>query len=224
MDRPFTIVGLGEMLWDVFPDGPRFGGAPANFACHAAMLGANSFVVSQVGADALGHQAVAALGGYGVNTEQVARSPDRPTGTVQVALDSAGKPRFTISENVAWDAIPWLASLAGLAARTDAVCFGTLAQRQATSRQTIRQFLEATRPDCLRIFDVNLRPPFVDPSTILDSLRLARAVKLNDDELPVVAALAGMSGSEIDMMRQLRERYDLQLVALTRGARGAALL
>jgi fructokinase len=224
MSERWVVVGLGEVLWDIFPDGPRFGGAPANFACHAAMLGADAFVVSQVGQDKLGDQAVAVLRDRGVDTALVARSGHRPTGTVRVALDEAGKPQFTIGEAVAWDAIPWSESLGNLAARTDAVCFGTLGQRGVVSRQTIRRFLETTRPDCLRVFDVNLRPRFDDRATVLDSLALANVLKLNDEELPVVAAMCGFAGTDHEVIEKLRDRYQLRLVALTRGARGATLL
>ncbi len=224
MRKRFTVVGLGEVLWDVFPDGPRFGGAPANFACHAAMLGADTFVVSQVGTDELGDRALAALAEHGVHTDAIGRTPDRPTGTVQVALDALGKPTFTIIEDVAWDSIPWSFTLAFLAGRADAVCFGTLAQRDETSRQTIRQFVNGTGPDCLRIFDVNLRPPFFDPQIVLDSLPLANVLKLNDEELPIIARMLNRTGSEIEVMAELRARYLFRLVALTRGARGAMLL
>jgi fructokinase len=224
MGERSTIVGLGEVLWDVFPEGPRFGGAPANFACHAAMLGAEAVMVSQVGDDELGQRAIASLRGHGVNTDHIGRSGDSPTGTVQVELDEAGKPRFEIRERVAWDSIPWSDDLEALAARADAVCFGTLAQRGETSRRTIRRFLEATGPDCLRIFDVNLRQQFYDPHVVLDSLRLADALKLNDEELPLVASMCGVAGDDLDVMAELRERYGLRLLALTRGAHGAVLL
>jgi fructokinase len=224
MGERFTVVGLGEVLWDVFPDGPRFGGAPANFACHAAMLGADAAMVSRVGADELGEQAVASLRGHGVDTQHVGCGGDHPTGTVRVELDAAGKPRFAIAEGVAWDDIPWSDDLATLAARADAACFGTLGQRSEASRRTIRRFLEATGPRCLRIFDVNLRPPFDDRQIVLDSLRLADALKLNDEELPIVAAMCGVGGVGLEAMAGLRARYGLRLVALTRGEHGAVLL
>lgn len=221
---PPTIVGLGEVLWDLFPDGPQFGGAPANFACHAAMLGADSQMASQVGDDELGEQALAALRRHGVGVRCVGRSPDRPTGTVRVELDDAGRPRFEIAQDVAWDQIARSDDLEALARRADAVGFGSLAQRSPTSRETIRDFLRATRPDCLRIFDVNLRRPFFDDRVILDSLPLAGALKLNDEELPVLATICGLSGSDREILGALRDRYNLRLVALTRGPKGAMLL
>jgi len=221
---PLTILGLGEVLWDLFPDGAQFGGAPANFACHAAMLGAEAFVVSQVGEDELGDRAISALQERGVETRHVGRSRDHPTGTVKVTLDGAGHPRFEITENAAWDHIAWTDELAALAGRADAIGFGTLAQRAETSRTTIRRFLESAGPNCLRIFDVNLRRPFFDREVVLDSLSLAEAVKLNDEELPMVASMCDLNGSTEDMLKGLRDRYSLRLVALTRGAEGAILL
>jgi fructokinase len=222
MTSPPTLVGLGEVLWDLFPEGPRFGGAPANFACHAAMLGARAAMVSQVGDDALGRQALEALGRHGVDTTHVARSPRFPTGTVQVEVDAAGQPRFEIREGVAWDQIPWSDSLATLARGAAGVCFGTLAQRHEVSRGTIRRFLESTAPGCLRIFDVNLRQHFYSPQVVLDSLNLATALKLNHEELPVVVSLCGIAADR-DALPELARRFGLQWVALTRGAQGAVL-
>jgi fructokinase len=219
-----TIVALGEVLWDVFPDGPRFGGAPANFACHAAAFGADAAMVSCVGDDELGAGAIAALRERHVSTEHVERSSDYPTGTVQVALDDAGKPTFTIAEDVAWDHLRWAAGLSTLAESADAVVFGTLGQRSAASRETIQRFLRATRPAALRIYDINIRPPFFSDEVILESLKLANMLKLNDDELPVVAAAAGLSGSDDAVMRQLVEEFELEAIALTRGAAGSLLL
>jgi fructokinase len=224
MRERFTVVGLGEVLWDMLPDGAQFGGAPANFACHAAMLGAEAFVVSRVGDDELGERAIAALRRDGVETRYVGRSREYPTGTVQVELDETGSPRFAIAEAVAWDRIAWSDDLEGLARRADAVCFGTLAQRGEMSRRTIRRLLASTGPDCLRILDVNLRPPFDDRRVVLDSLLLADALKLNEEELPVVASLCGLSGTGPEALEELRDRYGLRLVALTRGARGARLV
>jgi fructokinase len=223
MNQQHTIVALGEMLWDVFPDGPRFGGAPANVACHAAALGADVWMVSQVGDDQLGQQAVAALRQHGVHTDPVGRSSQYPTGTVEVALDRAGKPNFTIREDVAWDHIPWSESLRDLASRADAVCFGTLAQRGDQSRQTIHRFISAVAPATLRILDVNLRPPFYDRTVIEQSLELANVLKLSDDELPVVASMLGIDAPESETLAQLAQRYQLRLIALSRGAQGALL-
>ena len=150
----FRVVGLGEMLWDVFPSGPVFGGAPANVACHAAALGADAAMVSCVGNDDLGARAIAAIAERGVDTSAVAHFEQFPTGTVQVHLSEDGQPSYEITRDVAWDHVPWSSEAKALAARADAVCFGSLAQRSETTRDTIRRFLKATRPGCLHVFDV----------------------------------------------------------------------
>src|SRR4051812_14395902 len=162
MSNRLTVVALGEILWDVFPDGPKFGGAPANFACTVAELAGDRmdvYIVGAVGNDELGNKAIELLRSHGVNTTRVSQVP-HPTGQVNVTLDTAGKPSFQIAENTAWDNLTWSDDLNQLAARADAVCFGTLAQRSPKSRDTIRQFIQSTRPECLRILDINLRPPF----------------------------------------------------------------
>jgi fructokinase len=224
MSQPPTITALGEVLWDVFPDGPRFGGAPANQACHAAALGADAWMVSRVGNDPLGHCALDTLRQQGVNVSCVGRDAQHPTGTVQVALDAAGKPSFTIGENVAWDHLEWSEQTEQLAARCDAVCFGTLGQRGDDSRQVIRRFVAAVPKTALRILDVNLRAPFYDAQIIHQSLELANVFKLSDDELNTVAAACGISGTEAEMLSALIRRYELQAIALSRGGRGATLV
>ncbi|MCA9123901.1 MAG: carbohydrate kinase [Planctomycetaceae bacterium] len=218
-----AIVGLGEVLWDVFPDGPRFGGAPANYACHAASLGADAYMASAVGRDELGDRAMHSLQGLNVDTSCVQRN-EYSTGAVHVQLDQEGKASYEFLANTAWDHIEWTDELAELAARADAVCFGTLGQRSSKSAQTIRRFVESTPKSCMRIFDINLRPPFYADATILVSLAIANVLKLNDDELPVVAKLCGSSGNACDILQTLARRFDLGLVALTRGANGALLV
>jgi fructokinase len=223
MNDRCTIVGLGELLWDLFPDGPRFGGAPANFACHAAALGADAYLVSSVGCDELGRNGLDALLAHGVHADYMDICDAAPTGTVEVTLDDAGKARFRFAADVAWDHLQWSDALEQLAGRSAAVCFGTLAQRSDVSRQTIRHFVRATPPAALRIFDINLRVPFYDDDTIRESLALANVLKLNDDELPIVASLCGMSGADGELLARLAERFELDVVALTRGPHGALL-
>jgi len=221
-----VIVGLGEVLWDVFPDGAKFGGAPANFACSVAGLSGDDMqviVVSSVGDDEFGGRGIAALDEKGVDINYVTRQ-DRPTGTVHVALNDKGQASYTFASDTAWDHLTWSSELRQLAARVDAVCFGSLGQRSDESRATINAFLEATRPNCLRVFDVNLRPPFFSDEVILTSLQRANVLKLNEDELPVLAALCGMSGTDTEILRQLAARFELLAVALTRGALGAILI
>jgi fructokinase len=224
-NRP-TVVALGEILWDVFPDGPKFGGAAANFACTTAELAAGAadiYIVGAVGPDPLGREAVELLASHGVDTAYV-QLADYPTGRVNVTLDHAGKPTFEIAENTAWDHVAWSNELNQLAQRADAICFGTLAQRSSTSRDTIRRFLQATRPECLRILDINLRPPFWTEEVVRESLELANVLKLNDTELPVLAGMLNLSGSSDEQLTSLLGHFNLRMVAFTRGADGATLL
>jgi fructokinase len=223
--RP-TIVGVGEILWDVFPEGPQFGGAPANFACSAAELVGTEmdvFVVGSVGDDDLGRRAIELLREHGVDTSCVSLA-DKPTGQVLVELDEAGKPTFEIATDTAWDNVAWSDALEALADRAGAVCFGTLAQRSKTTRKTLRRFLRSTREDCLRIFDVNLRPPFWNKDLVKESFEYANVLKLNDAELPILADIATWPGSHDDFLHFLAKTHPFQVAALTRGADGATLV
>jgi fructokinase len=224
--KKLVLVAIGEILWDVLPDGQRFGGAPCNFACSAAELtgdAAEVFIVSAVGRDELGERALSSLAQHGVQTEAVQRN-DHETGQVLVQLDPAGVASYRFAENSAWDHLEWTDSLRQLAAKADAVCFGTLGQRCERSRSTIGKFVEATPPHALRLVDVNLRPPFVNADVILESLRIANVLKLNDDELPQLAELCGARGSDLEILRQIAARFQLRSVALTRGAGGAIIV
>jgi fructokinase len=221
-----TVVALGEILWDVFPNGPKFGGAPANFACTTAELASDRmdvYIVGAVGRDDLGDKAIELLRSHGVNTTCVSQVA-QPTGQVNVTLDNAGKPTFEIATDTAWDNLPWSNELEQLATRADAVCFGTLAQRSPTSRDTIRKFVQSTRPDCLRILDINLRPPFWTDDVVRESLRFANVLKLNDSELPQLARILNLSGCEDEQLASLLQTNNLKGVALTRGADGATIL
>lgn len=221
-----VLVGLGEVLWDVFPEGARFGGAPANFACSAAKLAGvqvEVHVVSAVGDDDLGVRARESLESQGVLVGHLSTLAQR-TGQVDVTLDDDGHASYVFASDTAWDNLEWSTGLEEMSRRTSAVCFGTLGQRGELSRATIRRFVEHTPPSALRIFDINLRPPFFDDEVILASLALANVLKLNDDELPVVARLTGVSGSEAELLRQIADHWQLSAVALTRGATGAVLL
>lgn len=222
----YHVVGIGEILWDVFPDGPRFGGAPANFSCSAAELAqtqAHVAMVSAVGDDDLGTKAIESLKQRGVDTS-ILQINEHGTGKVDVKLDDAGIATYHFADDRAWDHLAWNDKLSGLAARCDAVCFGTLGQRGQQSRETIRNFVTATPADALRILDVNLRSPFYDEQTIRESLSLANVLKLNDDELPLLAEMHALSGESVDVMRQLADAYQLRYVALTRGSRGAVIV
>ena len=223
MVEKFHITGIGEILWDMFPDGAQFGGAPANFVCHAQAIGATSHMVSCVGSDELGWRALGYLKENGVDTSTVAQSVERPTGTVKVELDAEGVAQYEFAANVAWDALTWSEALTHVAEKADVVCYGTLGQRSEISKGTIRRFLKRTTDDCLCVFDVNLRQHFYTEALIRDSLEYANILKLNDEELPVLSSSCGLSGSEAAIVQQVRERYNLRLVALTRGPKGAIL-
>ena len=188
----FKVAGIGELLWDMLPQGKQLGGAPCNFAYHAFHAGCQSFVISALGLDASGDEILERFGQIGLDKSFVQQASDYPTGTVTVSLDASGIPGYIIHEKVAWDSIVWNSSLETLANSVDAACFGSLAQRNKVSRQTIFNFLNATKTDCLRVLDINLRQAFYTENIILKSLELANILKLNDDELPVLAELLGL--------------------------------
>ena len=215
------IVGLGEVLWDLLPGGRQLGGAPANFAYCSHVLGNRGIVVSRAGDDRLGSELRQRLREAGLSDEYVQPDSGHATGTVNVKLDSAGKPEFEITYPAAWDFLEWNQQLEKLASNCDAVCFGTLAQRSPQSRSTILKFLHATRDDCLTVFDVNLRQSFFSAEIILHSLKNAHAVKLNEDELPVISNVLGIVAE--DFCKKIVARFDLQFVCVTRGERGSVL-
>src|ERR1700678_2569874 len=220
-----TIVGLGEILWDLFPAGKQLGGAPANFAYIASLLGEEGIPASRVGNDALGKEALARLGGLGLSTELIQQDAEHPTGTVKVEVDGAGQPRFEITEFVAWDFLAWTHRWQELAGRTDAVCFSTLAQRSEHSRSTMRSFLLATRPNAVRVCDINLRQHFFTGPIVAESMKLADVVKLNHEELPLVMRLFDWEhSSEQDSAKHLLLAYDLKLICVTRGDNGSLLM
>ena len=222
---PFVIVGIGELLWDVFPDGRReLGGAVANLVYHASLLGDRGVLASRVGRDGNGDLLVARLRELGVDGRHLQRDASHPTATVDVALND-GAPSYTIHESVAFDYPELDAHWQGLAARTDAVTFGTLAQRTAAAATVIRGFVAACPPHCLRLLDVNLRQHFWSADLLDRSLQAATALKLNDQELPVVANAVGLpAGDERATLRLLLERYQLQMACLTRGERGCLMM
>lgn len=227
MGERFTVVGLGEALYDVFPTERRLGGAPLNVAVAADQLaqvrGGRGVPVSRVGQDDLGEQALAELQERGISTDYIQTDPDRATGRVYVDFDIEGQPSYEIVRDVAWDVIQFDPDLEDLAQRCEAVCFGTLAQRDAQSRNAIHRFLDTTRRATL-LFDVNLRPPFYDHGILLRSCERATVVKLNQQELVTVADLMGITetGPEAQIKAMI-ERFDLEAVVLTRGVDGTQL-
>lgn len=216
------VVGMGEALWDVLPEGKKIGGAPANFAYHVSQFGLPSCVVSAVGDDALGKKIVENFTSKGLN-QLIAEVP-YPTGTVQVEIDPAGVPQYDIKENVAWDNIPYTAHLEALAERTKAVCFGSLAQRNIVSRTTINRFLDAMPHDNdnLVVFDVNLRQGFYDKEILCNSMTRCNILKINDEELVTVSRMFGYPGIDLqDKCWILLGKYNLKMLILTCGINGS---
>jgi len=222
--EPYIVVGLGEVLWDLLPEGKQLGGAPANFTFHAQALGARGVLVSAVGEDALGGEIIDTLERHGLETGYVARDKAHPTGTVSVTVDGDGVPSYTIHEGVAWDYLTFSERCDALAREADAICFGSLASRNPDSRGCIHRFLESAMPGCLRVFDVNLRQQYYDGALLQTLLEHTEVLKLNEDELPVIAELLNIPGSTKERMDALLDRFALDAIALTRGARGSVLL
>ncbi|MFI3258535.1 MAG: carbohydrate kinase [Rikenellaceae bacterium] len=216
------VVGVGELLWDILPDGKKIGGAPGNFAYHASQFGFNSAVVSAIGSDKLGDEILENIAAKGLDkyVENVAY----PTGSVQVTLDDNGIPIYDIKENVAWDNIPFTPQLEELASKTLAVSFGSLAQRNVVSRETIARFIDAMPSDnsCYKIFDINLRQGFYTRETICSSMERCNILKINDEELVAISRMFGYPGIDLqDKCWILLAKYKLELLILTCGVNGS---
>jgi len=225
LNAPLTIVGLGELLWDLFPAGRQLGGAPANFAYCSHLLGDNGTVVSRVGADELGNDIRESLATFCLSDDFVQSDDEHPTGTVKVKLDKAGQPDFAITYPSAWDFLEWNAPLQHLAKSADAVAFGTLAQRSPQSKNTIRTFLDELRPEAAKVFDVNLRQSFYSTEVLRESISRATIVKLNQDEVPKVAALLELPAKDLRSFgREILQAFRLPLICITRGEKGSLLL
>ena len=214
------IVGLGEALWDVLPEGKKLGGAPANFAYHAGQFGLDTLAISAVGEDQLGDETLSALEEKGL--KYIMPRVPFPTGTVQIELDAQGVPAYEIREGVAWDNIPFTSEMEKVARSCKAVCWGSLAQRHEVSRNTIHRFLDATPPTCLKIFDINLRQTFYDEEVIRASLKRCNILKINDEELVTIGRLFGYPG--LDMSNKcwlILGKYNLDMLVLTCGVNGS---
>jgi fructokinase len=219
------VVGLGELLWDMFPAGKKLGGAPANFAYIANLLGDRGVVASRVGDDGLGREAVSCMKELGGETEEIQTDGIHPTGTVEVSIDKDGQAKFDIKKSVAWDFLDWTSEWSALAKRCDAVCFGSLAQRSPQSRETIQFFLQEAFKSAVCVFDVNLRQCYHTAELLSASMRISHVVKLNHEELPVVTRLCGFqSTDEKSGAKWLQEKFHLRLVCVTRGARGSLMM
>ena len=214
------VVGLGEALWDVLPDGKKLGGAPANFAYHAGQFGLNSIAVSALGEDKLAEETIEQLEGKGLN--YVMPRVPYPTGTVQVELDDEGIPTYDIKENVAWDNIPFTDEVKAVAENALAVCWGSRAERNGASRETIYKFLDNTPKDCLKIFDINLRQNFYTKDVICESMKRCNILKINDEELIQIGRMFGYPGLDIENKCWLiLGKYNLDMLVLTCGVNGS---
>jgi len=226
--RPL-VIGLGELLWDLFPKGKQLGGAPANFAYITALLGDRSVVASRVGDDRLGQEALWHLKSHDLDVSHVQRDMQHPTGTVKVDVDVKGQPEYHIIESVAWDFMEFSEDWIALARSTHAVCFGSLAQRCAVSRATIKSFLCAMPSFAIGIFDVNLRQSYFSGEVLRDSARFAKVLKLNHEEFPrfldlMQCPLKNSERSDVAAARWLCKEFGIQLVCITRGANGSLLV
>lgn len=217
------IVSMGEVLWDMLPSGPQLGGAPANFAYHAHALGAYAQVITRVGDDRLGREIFERFREMKLPAGTVQLDGEAPTGTVTVTLTGKGVPEFTIHENTAWDRLAITDAALEAVQSADAICFGSLAQRSEISRQSIQRLASLASGAAQRIFDINLRQHYYTREIIERSLALANVFKLNDSELPVVAKMFGIEGSVNRQIESLAQRFDLPVVALTRGPEGSLL-
>jgi fructokinase len=219
------VVGLGEVLWDLLPERTCLGGAPANFAYITTLMGDQGIVASRVGEDSRGLEALRRMEELGLDIDHVETDREHPTGTVKVELDGKGVARFEIAHPVAWDFLEWTPDWQRLAENADAVCFGSLAQRSEESRATVRNFLRATPPGTVKVFDVNLRQSYYSTEVLAESMKLADIVKLNDDELPKIMSLAKLPHKDdVSSAQRLISTYDLKLLCLTRGGRGSLLV
>ncbi len=223
MNDCIRAVGIGEVLWDLLPAGPQLGGAPANFACHAAALGAEASVISRLGDDSLGRAALEGLRDRGLDVSAIYVDSDLPTGTVAVTVEPSGNPCFSITEGVAWDALTVDDAALERVRRADVICFGSLAQRTPRAANAIQELVAATPREALRIFDINLRAPFQSRGVVVRSLEAATVLKLNETELPVLAGWFDLRGEPSEQLEALGRRFGLEGIALTLGAAGSRL-
>jgi fructokinase len=223
---PYKITGLGEILWDVFPDGKKLGGAPANFAYFVKNLGQEGFIASRVGNDSMGKEILASLEKLNLSSDFIQIDPVHPTGTVEVKVDTDGQPDYIITESVAWDFLELSQKWKELAAQVDAVCFGTLAQRSQRSRETIIDFLDLSGKSTVKVLDINLRQNFYSLEAIERSLKLSTILKLSEGELGLIRKISGASYDKSDIVfcRELMEAYNIKLACITKGSQGSLLI
>ena len=211
------VVGIGEIVWDTFSDGAVLGGAPLNFAFVAGELGCSPVIISAVGKDDLAAATLERISEIGLDTSTVQRN-ELPTGRVLIELDEKGIPQYEIVENVSWDAIRCSEEDKTLVADADAVCWGSLAQRSQTSSEAVLTLLDSVREDCLKVFDINIRQHYYCREVIENSLQRADVLKLNEDELPLVAEMFGLVGEANEQLAGLIRMFDLSMIIYTAGA------
>ena len=222
MNAAKKVIGIGEILWDMLPDGKQLGGAPTNFAYHARQLGLESSIISCVGKDESGDEIIQIIKDREIIS--FIDTIDKPTGTVSVKLDKNGIPKYIIHEDVAWDFITPSESAIEFASQADAICFGTLAQRSETSYYSIQETLKTVPDTALKVFDINMRQRFYNETIIRNSLQKANVLKINDEEILVFADIFGISGDEFEIMHQILDNHQLKILALTKGAQGSWLI
>jgi fructokinase len=221
-NKPF-VAGIGELLWDVLPTGKQVGGAPCNFAFHALQAGCESIVISAVGNEQSGDELLSALAVLNINCEFIQRN-GFSTGTVTVKLNESGHPSYSIHENTAWDNVELNPETESKFKELDAVYYGSLGQRNSVSAETIQRLLESVKPGCLKVFDINLRQHFYSPEIITKSLEFANILKLNDEELPVLSGIFGLTGDGKKQLEQLSNQFKLQYSVYTMGEKGSIIM
>ena len=226
MEKKLVIAGIGELLWDIFKDEKKLGGAPANFAYHVSALGHKGIIISRIGNDQPGLEIIDFLKELNLDIGYIQADNQMPTGTVVVEMDENNQPEYIIKEKVAWDFLEWSEKLNGLLAPIDAVCFGTLAQRNESSRETISKFLKMVNNKAVKILDINLRQNFYSSQVIEESLKSADILKLNTGELEVLSGMLKINkkNSRKDLCRFLIDKYGLNLICLTKGEEGSLIL
>jgi fructokinase len=223
MKNKHIVAGIGELLWDLLPGGKQVGGAPCNFAYHAQQAGCDSLIISAVGVDKLGDELLTKLDGLKINCEFIQRN-SFPTGTVTVTLNEKGHPQYVIHENVAWDNTVFSTEIESKIKHLDAVCFGSLGQRNTVSASTIQQLLSSVKPACLKVFDINLRQNFYSFEIINKSLEFADILKLNDEELPVLSSLYKITGDVKSQLNEVLRLFRLKYIVYTMGEKGSVII
>ena len=221
--KKFKTAGWGEILWDIFPDTKTLGGAPANFSLHAQQLEAESYMISCVGEDELGKEAKKLFNDFELNTNGIQVNKDLPTGSVIVSLDQMGNPSYDIKENVAWDHIVFDEAQKNIAQSLDAICFGTLAQRNPKTQKALFKTLNITPPHCLKVFDVNFRQEYYDRETVKMNLERANIVKMNQQEFNEISLMFYISRDTEKGILSLIDEFDLKLVIITLGEKGSIM-